>query len=261
MTFEELIATLKHSNLDTILVEGKDDVKVYSKIEREIGPRRISFLPCGGKQTLLKVYENKDYINNISLMFIADSDLWVFNGCPLKYKGILFTKGYSIENDLFEDGKSFLFNLMSRKEKERFNNLIINVSNWFAFEIKGLMDKKESEVNNDNYFYSINLMSNKLIKEGEENLSEDFLIERNYDSNDFELKKQIRSDYVFYLKGKFIFELLIKVFQERVQAKTIKYHKDQLFDMCFAKGMMGTHNESNINEIIKNIKKNLIKNE
>jgi hypothetical protein len=59
ISIDELVATLKRSNLPTILVEGDDDVMVYRQFEKQFGARKVSILPCGGRNTLLKVFERK----------------------------------------------------------------------------------------------------------------------------------------------------------------------------------------------------------
>ena len=60
LTPEIIISTLKHSSLNTVLIEGKDDLQVYNLMEKNIDNALISFLPCGGRNTLLKVLEEKD---------------------------------------------------------------------------------------------------------------------------------------------------------------------------------------------------------
>ncbi|MCX8481078.1 MAG: hypothetical protein ORN58_04080, partial [Sediminibacterium sp.] len=95
LTEDELIAYLKNSDLNTIIVEGKDDATVYRWLEDEIGDFNINIMPCQGRETLFKVFDRKSEINNIQIAFIADKDKYVYTGIPKKYNDIIWTNGYS----------------------------------------------------------------------------------------------------------------------------------------------------------------------
>jgi hypothetical protein len=250
LTPEIIVETLKRSNLKTVLVEGKDDIEIYKKIENKLGVRNVDFLPCGGRNTLLKVYERKDEINNILLMFIADSDSWIFSNIPLEYKEIFFTKGYCLENDLFEDGKELILNILDLDEKRRFEQIIENVCEWFAFEIEQI----DESSNTDSPFCDISLLSTSIIKKNQNTLCNGFLISRNYSIPNAEFLTEIRNNYSLKLRGKFIYQIFEKIFQERSVAKAIKYHRRQLLDLCFIEGTKDTEKESNMNKMIAEIR-------
>jgi len=102
LTEEELVSTLKHTRIPTILVEGKDDVKIYRWLENDINESYLShvdILPCGCRNTLMKLYALRLSFSN--LVFIADKDQYVYGTIPPEYSDIVFTTGYSIENDLY----------------------------------------------------------------------------------------------------------------------------------------------------------------
>ena len=45
--------------------------------------------------------DSPNQIKNV-VIFVADQDMWFFTGIPEKYRDtIIFTRGYSLENDLY----------------------------------------------------------------------------------------------------------------------------------------------------------------
>ncbi len=133
---DEIIAYLNNTDLPTVLVEGKGDQFVYRELQDEIGLLEIDFLPCGGRTALLKIFERKEEFANKKVIFIADKDLWVFTGIPDEYEEVFFTLGYSIENDLYKDGKEDLEMLLKKKETDKKDKMIKSVCDWFAFEVE-----------------------------------------------------------------------------------------------------------------------------
>ena len=101
LTVDEIVNTLKRSSLTTVLVEGKDDILIYRWIEDEIGIVNANFLPCGGRDKLLQVYERRHEFADLKTIFVADRDAYVYINPPVNYNDIIWTNGYSIENDLY----------------------------------------------------------------------------------------------------------------------------------------------------------------
>ena len=98
-------------SLPTVVVEGKHDTEIYEKIRQLFGSPhlpRIDPLPVGGKPNLLEIYERRaKFSSKVPVAFMADPDMWVLEdpyGMLEKYKGIIWTAGYSLENDLYADG-------------------------------------------------------------------------------------------------------------------------------------------------------------
>ena len=100
MTVDECVAALHRTYLPTVIVEGKDDMQIYQWTERRVGIQNANVLPVGGKETLLAVYERRNEYAHLPVAFVADKDLWLFSGIPPDYPDIIWTEGYSIENDL-----------------------------------------------------------------------------------------------------------------------------------------------------------------
>lgn len=248
LTSDIIIETLKRSSLKTILVEGTDDFEIYRKVERKIGLRNADFLPCDGKNTLIKVFEKIDDIDKSKIMFVADRDSWVFSHVPENYKEIYFTKGYCIENDLFEDGCELVFGLLDSNEVNVFQELVTNVSKWFAFEITLI-----NGLASNNHFSDITLLSTNVMESNTNNFTNSFLSERNYFEPEASIIEDIQKNYMLKLRGKFIFQLLERIFQNRKEKKALKYHRRQLFDLCFVEGVRDKNKPSNMNRMIKEI--------
>jgi len=159
LTAEELVETLKRSSLTTVLVEGKDDMLIYRWIEQEIGFDKANFLPCGGRDKLLKVFKRRKEFNHIKTVFIADKDSFVYDeNIPVKYDEIIWTTGYSIENDLYY-GKA-VERLLDLDEDVKFRIALKNFIFYYAFEIENY--KKKIVHNFSNHPYEVLTDDNKL---------------------------------------------------------------------------------------------------
>ena len=100
LTLEEIISTLQHSSLPTVITEGKDDIIVYRKLEDAFLDINISVLAVNGRSCLLELFKRRYEIRSPNkLAFIADRDHWIFTGIPTAYKAnnLFFTHGYSVE--------------------------------------------------------------------------------------------------------------------------------------------------------------------
>ncbi|NPD69791.1 DUF4435 domain-containing protein (plasmid) [Lichenicola cladoniae] len=145
VTTDELFELLKRTSLTTILVEGKDDIIFYRKIEEELREYNIDMLPAGNKNSVLEL---RDRISQISVLatviFIVDKDLWVHSNpgedlCPV---GVLTTDGYSIENDLFADGD--IEALLDTRELDQYHSDIVKFLKWYALAVSRALHGKDS---------------------------------------------------------------------------------------------------------------------
>jgi hypothetical protein len=131
---DEMVSYLNRTSLPTILVEGSDDCSVYRYLEEKINIESIDILICNGREMLINLFNRRNEFKNISVVFIADKDMWFFTGIPKDYDSeIIFTDGYSLENDLYN--KSLFESLLSPHELRDFHKLIKELSTWFAFEV------------------------------------------------------------------------------------------------------------------------------
>ena len=103
MTVEHLVGVLRRARKPNIVVEGDDDVIIYRELAKRIGILEVVLLPSGGREKLLQVYERRSEFSHVPVAFVADQDMWIFSGIEPSYNDIIWTHGYSIENDLYSD--------------------------------------------------------------------------------------------------------------------------------------------------------------
>ncbi|MEY4934299.1 MAG: hypothetical protein RIS64_658 [Bacteroidota bacterium] len=252
ISIDELVATLKRSNLPTILVEGDDDVMVYRQFEKQFGARKVSILPCGGRNTLLKVFERKHEFPHLKVHFIADKDMWVFEGVPEKYATISFTSGYSIENDLYADGFKRLDALLDEDELIHKKELLENIVEWFASEVeKYLNDGNEMRLS------EFTLLSPKVMEKSKNHFTTIFLTEQAFVKPTSKMIELVQSENYKRLRGKYLFEIYTKIFEFYRKAKDVKsvtYHKNQLMDICYREGVKSSIETTCMQKMIHEIK-------
>ncbi|MER9469793.1 hypothetical protein NKI82_28555 [Mesorhizobium sp. M0482] len=136
MTVDELIATLKRSSLPTVLTEGGDDIIVFRWMEKSFTNIGLSVLAVGGRDKLLQLFSRRnEYENETGVAFIADKDSWVFGAVPAEYEidNLIFTWGYSIENDLYSDGD--VERILSNDERHNYKIELQKYLKWYALAI------------------------------------------------------------------------------------------------------------------------------
>ncbi len=141
----ELVTTLSDSNVATLVVEGRDDMTIFRWIEDLLNTRysdrhNIDALQAQGSSNLLEIYKRRDeFSSQIPVAFMADLDELVLEDPANvlgKYPDIIWTTGYSIENDLYTDGDpiSLIPNSKIQMYNDMLNNAIDNfvenVANW-----------------------------------------------------------------------------------------------------------------------------------
>lgn len=223
LTPDIIVETLKRSSIDTVLIEGKDDKQIFDNIEKDIKDQIIDFFPCNGRNNLIEVYKRRSEIETKCLYF-CDSDLWLFKEYEIETDNSLIkTKGYSIENDLFEDSKQFILALFDEEEFEMFKTLINNLSKWFAYQVHLYLNNLPCDYATKSVL-SPNFVQNLDV------ITEDYLT-FDYSQIDNSIKEKIENYPHLYLRGKFIFQIFEFIFQQR--DNNIKYTKKQLFDLIY----------------------------
>jgi hypothetical protein len=133
LSVEEIISTLKRSSLPTVVVEGSDDIVVHRRLEERLTHLGVSVLPVGGRDKVIAAFERRDELPaRLKIVFIADQDTWVYSSIPSAYNhpNIIFTNGYSIENDVFLDGN--LLALLSAHDAHIFRQELGQFVDWYA---------------------------------------------------------------------------------------------------------------------------------
>ena len=198
---DEIVDLLRETSLPTILVEGRDELSVYTRyLESKIDIEDVDVLPCQGKITLLNIFDRREEFKHKKVVFVADKDMWFFVGIPQEKKyeeHIVFTDGYSLENDLYIESQ--FSQLLGKKEIIDFYKLIKELSIWFAFEVNRYIETGSSQCNFDLYKICPNNV-----------LDSEFKQKINFVDPPQELVDKIYGDYTRALRGKNLFQALLK---------------------------------------------------
>jgi hypothetical protein len=219
LTEDEIVELLKRSSLTSVIVEGKDDMTIYRWIEEKIGISKANFLPCGGRGTLLKVFNRRDEFAHIKTIFLADKDCFVYSNTPVEYDEIIWTKGYSIENDLY-NGK-FLEKILSVNEEINFRVALKNFITYYAFEVEQF---------NKKLVFNFSNHPNQVL-DNSHNLNTAFLAEINYSEPNKDTIEYLIKEYDLLVRGKSLFSILLRFLSHK--NREIKHSKKSLCETSF----------------------------
>ena len=196
---DELVSLLKKTNLPTIVVEGSDDIIIFRHLEDRLSKIGVDVLPAKGRSKLLQVFERRmEFMGSKRVAFIADRDTWVNTGIPPSFcdNTLIFTDGYSIENDVFRDGN--LESLLVTSEREIFARELELFISWYSIALaRYLVDGTEK----------IDLHPNQVFQDG---CLEKLLIPREGECSPEELKNELKSNYARLIRGKSLLNLLVR---------------------------------------------------
>ena len=218
-TADELVATLRQSELPTVVVEGKDDMRIYRWLEARIGNTKAHVQATGGRNTLLAVYRRRHEFSNLPVAFVADKDMWLFSGIPTEYSDIIWTQGYSIENDLYAEAK--LEDMLDAHEVDEHEKKLYAIIKWFAFEVEEFLAGSAPEVDRS---------CNVVVPPGKTDMDEDFSRRRGFRFPNVELIQQIKEAYQLKLRGKLLFEILVRFLNAR--GRGTKYNRYSLHEIA-----------------------------
>lgn len=218
LTDEEIVSYLKHSSLPTLLVEGKDDMSIYRWIEEDCGAI-FDIFQCHGRKTLFKVFDRRNEINNVKIAFVADKDTFVFNKVPNKYNDIIFTNGYSIENDLYYGRR--IEGLLSHRELLIYQKSIKEYCRYYASQVERV-NHAES--------YNLRILPCKILDENTHELIPSNLGFSFIEPSD-EVYNNVVDNYDKLIRGHSLFSLLFRIISKR--KKDPKYSHIQLYEMCY----------------------------
>lgn len=221
-TLENLVDALRFSNKPNIIVEGKDDEIIYGTLVERLGRFDVGFFSAGSKDTLLQLYEKlSEYENagdfrHVPVAFIADRDMWLFKGIPDRYDDIIWTEGYSIENDLYSYAK-----LRDRIGNEAgYDQTLDAISMWFAYKVEEYLEKnppeKTFESIRDEEHVDVAYHLNRVVPPEKTTLAPDM----DFLPSDHERVRQVRSAYHLQLRGKILFQLLVRFLNKPKQGFT-----------------------------------------
>lgn len=214
---EELISTLKHSSIPTILVEGKDDVKIYRWFEEDINKstsQQVDILPCGCRNKLLNIYEKlQSTLPNV--IFIADRDYYIYTRIPEKYSDVVFTTGYSIENDLYH-GKD-IEKLFNEDDAAIFGQSMNSYLEYYAREVEKCIEGEE---------FQLKLSPQQILEKFK--LKDEYKPEKSPQESTI---SNLRENYDLLLRGHSLFQLLNMVLTRK--GRLSKPNMDSIYEICY----------------------------
>jgi hypothetical protein len=226
LTETEITSLIEHSSLPIILVEGREDMSIYSWLASGRLPGGVEILPCSGRTTLLGVFERRHEFADKSVAFVADRDMWLFSGVPTCYLDVVWTHGFSVENDVLSS--SLVDRLFSASEKEEFRKLARELCIWFAQEVTEYLDGRHAV---------LDVHINQLIPLKSQTLDPSYSARRRYRaSSSKELLRRIQAKPKQMVRGKQILQLYVRILD--APSRRARYRTHSVLEIAL-KGCLG----------------------
>lgn len=219
ITVDELVATIRKSTLPTVLVEGTDDLTIYRWVEAKLARLKLDILPCGGRSTLLSVYQRRAEFPESHVAFVADRDMWLFTSVPDEYSNVVWTDGYSIENDVYEP--SSVEELLNPKEEGEMSLVLKEVIKWFAFEVEEYRSGREAQVK---------YHASRVVKPDTTALCDAFCVARGYSEPSIGTIQEVADEFKLKLRGKTLFQVLVRFLSS--SGRDVKYSHAATIDVA-----------------------------
>jgi len=222
LTVDEVSQTLKHSSLPTVVVEGRTDACVYRHLEGQLASTvpNVDFLLCGGRTTVLSAFARRGEVQGIRVAFVADRDMDLYTaGARMGCDGIVWTVGYSIENDLY-DG-SDIERFLDENERSLHSSVLEYLVRWFAFEVTEYRSGRE---------FVVDVHVNVIVTETGDGFHPQFLKTRPYQEPPLALCAEIRKAYAEKIRGKQLFDALLRFLSATRRAS--KFSRANLVEIC-----------------------------
>lgn len=145
ISVDEVVSALKKTSLPTVIIEGKDDIIIFRKLERLLDGA-LDVLPVGGRNNVFSIFERRSEFSNKNVVYIADRDLYVITGVPEKYidEKLIFTNGFSIENDIFLDVE--INSMFTHEEVTKFKRDLDIFCRWYSLAVKRIIEGKPDKI-------------------------------------------------------------------------------------------------------------------
>jgi hypothetical protein len=227
---------------------------------------------CGGVKMVYKIFDEVQKFPQeypFARLFMADRDMTLFHDdrTESQKNGVFTTKGYSLENDLYEDAEKFIDEkLVYTTIKEKKKRLFENLSRWFAFEVEDYIIKEGKK---ETKFKDVKLRHHEISESL--NFPIDFLKKRGFFEPKEETYKLILDNHALMIRGHILFRAIAELFamsnkQNEVQIehivgtevkiKTINqptYTEEQILLDCYAYAIVSEgSNISRIKSAIEN---------
>ena len=221
-TVDELVSTLRRSKLPTVVVEGRDDMQIFRWMEDFLKIHEVDVLGVGGRPNLFAVYDRRTEFAHLPVAFIADRDKELFTQLPVGYEEIIWTQGYSIENDLYAGADPSLENLMDPQEASEHRQLLDTIIKWFAFEVEEFLAGRTPEFDHH---------CNEVVDLGQTEMDDGFQERRGFRPPNVAIYQQIREAYQLQLRGKQLFQVLVRFLSASTRSAKYSYHG--LYEIAF----------------------------
>lgn len=215
---DELIAAINHSSSPYIIVEGKHDLIIYREILNDIDC--VSALePRGGCQKVQALIKRKNEITNPNVIFILDKDILVYKKEVPNIDKVLYTEGYSIENDLYQ-GRAFEKKYFNPEDKKNFEKLLDSFILYYACELEKFFKGKKS---------ILSKMPDSIINKSDYSLNTSLLVEYNEPSQ--KTVDYLKNEYDLLLRGHSLFNLVEMVMRKK--GRKNKFNSQRLYEICY----------------------------
>lgn len=221
-TVDELVSTLRRSRLPTIIVEGEEDMQIFRWVEDMLEVPEADILGVGGRRNLLAVYDRRNEFDHLPVAFIADRDKELFTQLPTGYEDVIWTKGYSIENDLYAGAEPSLESLMNPHEANEHGKVLGAIIEWFAFEVEEFLEGRSPEFDHH---------CDEVVHRGQTKMDNGFRQRRGFHPPNSALQRQIREAYQLQLRGKQLFQVLVRFLSASNRSPKYSYHG--LYEIAF----------------------------
>ena len=207
-TIDELINTLKRSFIPTLLIEGSDDAFIYRYLKDKFQLSDINLQVCGCRSVLFEVFKRRNEFKGKNIIFIADKDSYRFVPIPEIYSEIIFTKGYSIENDLYHG--STIESLIDQPDLSEFNKLREVIGVWFAGEVEKIL-------NPNSLYPKIEVASHidQIVPKGKFEICPIYIQKKNCIKPSSETLNKVLNNYNLNVRGKQLFQILSRIMSKK----------------------------------------------
>lgn len=238
---DELISAINRSSLPYIIVEGKDDEMIYRWILEDLDCESL-LEPRNGCGSVKRLFSRKDEITNPKVIFICDKDTIVYTGTiPENYSEMIYTEGYSIENDLYK-GKALEPQLFKKQDRIIFSKVLDSFLRAYACELEKFRKSLEFDFNKIN--------PECILDKNDYSLKTDSLSEFKEPAK--ETIDYLKNDYDLLVRGHFLFSLVRIVLGRK--DREIKYSIKQLYELCYSnKSDCIVKMQNRINQLVNNM--------
>ncbi len=218
---DSLVNKLKGNPLPTIVVVGRDTANIIGNLVKYHSVETVEVEHTGKRDTLLSAYERRDEFAHLPVAFVADQEMKLFNRIPERQTDIIWTQGYSLENDLYVDAD--LEVLLEPHEVWRHQQVLNSTIEWFAFEVEEFLRGKPVKMD---------FQLSEIVREGELKLDKGFCERRGFSQPSPKLVQQIRDRYQFLLPGDFLFQVLARFLNIRGRDFNFNIAGRSLYDIA-----------------------------